>query len=385
MINIIKEIRKKRSIANFEKDIQFKVDFIPLSKHNKVYEQKIEKKESYKVAFVIPGMYAHSGGHTSILRLGTYLEETGNSVTYITYDETPVKEMEINAGKNLSNYKGRFVDRNGIKDNYDIIVATFWNSCYFILDHQENFGYKMYFIQDYEPYFFRVGDYYMLAKQTYLMGFHMVSLGAWNSQIIAKEIDKEKIFRLDHIEFPVELNQYKILKRVKRNNKKLKIAVYIKFDDKRAPYLLLRQLQFLSQEIGSDKIEINIFGLDKEIKLPIGNNLGKLSHNQLIELYSSSDFGIVGSLTNISLINYEMSACGLPVIDFKQGSAPAFFTEKEMIFIDAQIDSLHKAIESYLKNESLLDELVGKAQLKLTGLTWGKSAAEFNNIINKIK
>lgn len=49
-------------LARQEFKIIQSIDFQP----NKREEQRLEKKESYKIAFIIPGMMAFSGGHTPV-------------------------------------------------------------------------------------------------------------------------------------------------------------------------------------------------------------------------------------------------------------------------------------------------------------------------------
>ena len=45
----------------------------------------------------------------------------------------------------------------------------------------------MYFVQDYEPYFYMFGEAFIIAQKTYELGFHMISLGAWNKHMVEKE------------------------------------------------------------------------------------------------------------------------------------------------------------------------------------------------------
>ena len=51
-----------------------------------------------------------------------------------------------------------------------------WDSSYIV---KKLPGYKMYFVQDYEPYFYPYGEKYILAKKSYELGLHMVTLGPW--------------------------------------------------------------------------------------------------------------------------------------------------------------------------------------------------------------
>ena len=385
MIKMFKKMKTKRDMQKFNKMIEMFYNSVLSSENTKIEEQIINKKEKYKIAILIPTMQPYNGGLTSILRLGTYIAEAGHEVTYIAMDNMEKDILEKNALTNLKGYKGNMENNSALSDKYDIGISTFWRTCYDMLKYQDKFDYKMYFVQDFEPYFYERGDFYFMAENTYEMGFHMVSLGGWNKSRIEKEIDCEKIYKMDYIDFPVELKQYIIIERDIKIEKELDIAVYIKFVSKRAPYLLMKQLEFLKNNLKGYNLNINFFGIDKEVKLPFGNNLGKLNHDELKALYKKSHLGVVASLTNISLVNYEMMACGLPVIDYMEGSAPAFFTEEETIYINSQIDSIYNVVEKYLKEQNELNRIVKNGQEKIKKLSWEKSAKDFLNIIDNLK
>lgn len=60
----------------------------------------------------------------------------------------------------------------------------------------------MYFVQDYEPYFYMFGEAFIIAQKTYELGFHMISLGAWNKHMVERECSI--ISPIDVITFPYE-------------------------------------------------------------------------------------------------------------------------------------------------------------------------------------
>jgi hypothetical protein len=355
---------------------------IPEIEYNYCKKQELNKKDHYKIAFIINGMNDFSGGSTSILRLGTYLHQLGHDIYYISYDDSKKNQMEKSAEVNLPGYQGIILEKSALYDKkFDIAIATFWLSCYTLLSCQDNFDYKIYFIQDFEPYFYPVGDIYLLALNTYKMGFHMVSLGKWNKS----QIESLTSQHVDCIDFPVETEQYKLKTRKIVIKKEIKIALYIKLDGRRAPYLLSRQIRYLHEKLLESGYNLKVFayGLNKLVKLPFVTNLGRLKKEELIKLYQNCHFGLVASLTNISLVNYEMILSGLPVIDFADGSAPTFFTEEEMIFLDLNIQDLYKKIMYYVDHQDDLNNLLTTAQSKIINneFTWEKSSKQFNDLL----
>lgn len=253
----------------------------------------LDKKKSYRIAFIIPGMTEFSGGHTTILRVGTFLSIFGHDVSYVTFDKSDVKSMEKSAKINLENYQGTIRASDALSEKYDIGICTAWISCFYLLKNENNFEYKMYFVQDYEPYFHKMGDEYLLSKRTYDLGFHIISLGAWNmNRIFQYSKDRTKI-KYDIIDFPFDPVKYRIKERRISITDEMIIAVYMRFDARRAPYVLLSQLAYLTQNMRGIKLKINVFGINKSVKLPVGQNLGQLNKDDLIRLYEHAHFGMV--------------------------------------------------------------------------------------------
>ena len=292
--------------------------------------------------------------------------------------------MEKNAATNLPSFQGAFQEKDALRDKrFDIGIATHWLTAYYLLAHQHQFDYKMYFVQDFEPYFYPMGDLYLLAQNTYKLGLHMVSLGPWNKTKIEEIISEG---RTDVVDFPVAIDQYEITDRKIRVDNEIRLAVYVKSKSKRAPTLIFEQLKYLYSKLSAlgYRLKIYVFGMETHMieRIPIGINLGRLPHQQLMQVYKTCHFGLVASLTNISLVNYEMIASGLPVIDYREGSAPCYFEADEMIFIESDVSSLYEKIAYYVKNQDKLNEILKRAQKKIlkNQLDWGKTARSFADL-----
>ncbi len=384
MKKLIKAIYRK--LKNIEKSYEY-YEIKKLLAYEDFSVVKNKKPDEIKnILFVIPGMVAHAGGHTSILRLGTKLSGYGYHISYVSYGSQSISEMKKCASLNLEDYKGKFYDNSYMyKISADIVVATNWRSVYIA---KKIPGYKMYFIQDYEPYFYNYGDYYFLAKHTYCMGFHMVSLGRWNKNVIEKSTEY-KDRRIDIVDFPYEKSEYRAVKRdfsLYKDKKEIKIAVYIKEEEKRLPYInqfLLSNLAETFKKNGK-KLEVIYFGIDPSFHLYAGRNVGKLSKKQLYQLYQRVDFGMVASMTNISLIPYEMIGAGLPVIEFIEGSFSSFFPNGSAILTDFNAEALYKKISDAMVNWEQLRDSQIKAMRYIQQFSWDNTASQFVEILENI-
>lgn len=128
-------------------------------------------------------------------------------------------------------------------------------------------------VQDFEPYFNKFNEKFLLAKKTYELGAHIISLGSWNIEMIRRECNI--VSKLDVLSFPYEPNEYSL--RIKRDylnyaqKKHLKIAVYTKEEGKRIPNILQFILKNTYEHFDKKgiKLDVMFFGLKKHYKVSI--------------------------------------------------------------------------------------------------------------------
>lgn len=347
------------------------------------------------VVFIITRMVRFHGGQTSILHLGTELVKLGYKVAYLSYKQQSREEMEICAKANLGNYQGKVYPMKTFRaainagkcSEPDIVVATSWDTVSFAKKFTSS--YKMYFVQDYEPYFYKFGEEFLMAKSTYEQGLHMVSLGEWNKMMIEKECGADETRRLDVVPFPYEKQEYPRLKREYTNyidKKKIKIAVYMKYYGKRLPNLIPYMLKNTAAKFEKDGIEMEVvyFGEAKTFKSEGGKNLGQLNKEEMLTLYRECDFGMVASMSNISLVPYEMHSAGLPLIEFADGTYPYFFREKTAILTKIGKKDIYDELKNVLDDPSVLVEMQKRADEDMENLSWEITGKKFAEILEAI-
>lgn len=79
---------------------------------------------------------------------------------------------------------------------------------------------KAYFIQDFEPWFFPMGDQYLITENSYRYGFLPVTIGKW----LAHKMQAEFNTPAEYFSFGADLNVYKPLPKVK---KEMQYVLYI--------------------------------------------------------------------------------------------------------------------------------------------------------------
>ncbi len=343
-------------------------------------------KKSNKILFVLERMAKYSGGQTSILRLGTELSKLGYEVGYIVYKPQTKSDMMECAAFNLADYQGEMYTNKSLeKIKSDIVIASSWDTVAFA---KKIPGYKMYFIQDYEPYFYPFGELFVLAQKTYEQGLHMVSLGPWNKEMV--EMHCKINSPIDYVEFPYEKKEYPDHTRDYLSYSKRKefvLAVYLKYYGKRLPSITQYLLKQVKEEFAKDGVNLIIkyFGEDKSFRTEGGENLGMLSKGELLKLYRKADFGMVASMSNISLVPYEMLATGLPLIEFEDGTFPYFFPEGSAILTGLSYKELYSKLKSAVKNPDSIIRMQNTAKEYLDTLSWAKTASQFSEIIKNLK
>lgn len=352
-------------------------------------EPAVQNKKSvyHSITFVTTGIIEFDGGQTTMLHLGTLLSQKGYEVYYLSYVPQSQEEMERNAEANYENYQGTCLSYEHLDTHQsDIWFATLWESAYVIKNKS---GYKMYFVQDYEPYFYPYGDRYQLAKKSYNLGLHMISLGPWCAKMIEENCPNHG--KIDQITFPVDLANYPFKKRdfdKYESKKTFDLAVYTKWDSpRRAPInlqMVLKNTERLLEEKDGIRLRIHYFGSTKDKKFINGENLGKLSKAEMNDLYRKCDFGIAPSMTNFSLVPFEMMSTGLPFIDFKEGTGKYFIPNEFSFSVAMDEKALVDLFMTVKEHVNYLKENNDKTQQFLQTIQWTHTLNDFVKIIENI-
>ena len=191
---------------------------------------------------------------------------------------------------------------------------------------------------------------------------------------------------VDVIDFPYEAAEYPRKERdfgAYQKKKKIQIAVYLKYYGKRLPCLIPAMLVQAGETLAKKGVvlEVYYYGEAGSFSAPGGKNLGMLNKEELRTLYYRSDFGMVASMSNISLVPYEMLSAGLPVIEFEDGTFPEFFPEGSATLVGLSGEVLAEKIWGLLQEPEKLKEQLARAYGYMDGLGWEKSAGQFARIV----
>ena len=313
-----------------------------------------------------------SGGHTTIFRILRYLEAHGyeNRVYFYNvhrgdpfYYETILRDYY--------QFRGPLADvKEGMKDAH-AVVATSWESAYPVFNSRCS-GKRFYFVQDFEPYFHPLGAISLLAENTYRMGFHGITIG----RCFAEKLRTEFGMPVDSFDYGTDLSRYQVLGRERSG-----IVFYARRDAARRGF----EIGLMTLEVFAarrPKVKIHVYG-DKLGELPFAFiDHGRVSPEELNDIYNQCYGGLSLSFTNVSLVALEMLAAGcIPVVN----DSPLIKTDMNNSFVryaPAYPQALAAALENLVDSPDF-DSLSRAAAASVRSSTWDDAGAAVDSIFRK--
>jgi glycosyltransferase involved in cell wall biosynthesis len=376
-----KQIQKSSNVMLKKRFVSLvgREDAIAADWSNNPYDKTATKKNikaPYTINWVMspPG---GGGGHQNIFRFISLLDKMGhknNIYLYSTFDDMTIAQAKENVksysdAKNLTfrKYTGTMVDS-------DVLFATGWETAYPVFNAKVD-AHKMYFVQDFEPYFYAMGTDYILAENTYRFGFHGVTAGGW----LDNKLSTEYGMSCDHYNFSADKELYKLTNTSKRKE----IFFYARpVTERRGFDLGIMALEIFHKEM-PDYV-INLAGWDVsewEVPFPYINHKA-MQLSELSNVYNKCAAALVLSLTNLSLLPLELLACGtIPIVN----DAPNNRLVSDNPFIyyaDPSPQALAGAlIAAVTKND--LPKYAAKASKSVSSDGWEVAGQKFLDILDR--
>jgi glycosyltransferase involved in cell wall biosynthesis len=256
----------------------------------------------------------------------------------------------------------------------DAVFATGWETAYVVFNDPGN-ARKFYFVQDFEPYFYPVGSEYVLAENTYRMGFYGITAGGW----LNNKLSKDYGMQCDHYDFGTDIDLY----RFENTNKRKEIFFYARPVTLRRGFELgIMALQKFHEQ--RPDYTITLAGWDVaeyHISFPY-KNLKTLKLEELSAIYNQCAAGLVISLTNMSLLPLELLAAGvIPVVNDAPNNTQVS-NNPYIKYAQASPDALAQALVEVVDNKDL-PKYAQTAADSVRNLGWLKSGQKFEEILKR--
>jgi glycosyltransferase involved in cell wall biosynthesis len=335
--------------------------------------------------WVFPEPIPGSGGHMDIIRMINLLSSFGHhNRAYVVprislWDKNDLEIRDAVRRQfgplraNLYKWDG------GLMDESDGVILTHWTTAYMI-EEVRNSSKVFYFVQDWEPFFFPMSDQYLRAEQTYKMGFSCITLGPWLTERLTSWYDADA----DYFDFAVDHEIF--YPRSVKKPERPRVCFYARPSTPRRLFPMGVQALELVHE-RRPEAEIVFYGVDddelRRYHVPFPHtNRGILNEEELAELFSSCDLGIVLSSTNCSLVPPEMMACRCAVVDLDRETVKGVLEHRvNAMLAEPTPEGIAEAVVSLLDDDSLRMKLVETAYKQVQERSWVRSAREVERIL----
>lgn len=328
------------------------------------------------VAWLTVDFAPGSGGHRTIFQNLNFLASKGYQCDLYVYDtaDTPDRIRDrIESG--FFALDGNIYANSELTKTYDIAIATFYSTAKKVAN--TNAKHKVYFAQDYEPWFFPMSESKLEAELSYGLGLQTVTIGNWLSNKISQRANT----KASSFSFCADLDSYKKLNSHKKEN--AICCVFQPEKPRRCPNMVLKTAQLVRQLRPETKVYL--FGSEKkELHNLDATQLGVLSVKELNELYNSCLAGLCISSSNPSRVPFEMMASGLPVVDLYRENNLYDFPDSGCLLSEPTPESLATALIEIIDNNSLRKKLSDGGEKFMQNFPIKRGFAEFGNFIETL-
>lgn len=313
-------------------------------------EDKDNKNIKGKVAWFVPELLKGSGGHRTIFQNINALINAGYQCDVYIGDDSAVSPSQLKeqiyefyGGSSANPFAGWEPTKK-----YDAVVATAFNTVKPVM--KTDCAKKLYFVQDYEPWFFSMGDLYIEAENSYKNDITVISIGKWLSAKMKKDFN----LRASYFNFCADLNVYKKLDNIEKEH--ALCFIFQPQKPRRCDHIALKALQIVKEIDPS--LKIYLYG---SAKTNINNikveQLGIIPIEQCNELYNKCEVGLCMSASNPSRIPFEMMAAGLPVVELYRENNLYDFPNDGCILAEPTPEAIATAILKVLNDKELQKEM----------------------------
>jgi glycosyltransferase involved in cell wall biosynthesis len=245
----------------------------------------------------------------------------------------------------------------------DAGIVTLWATAYFGLRYRRC-PRMFYFIQDYEPAFYRAGSASALAESTYRFGFY----GITNTESLRHIYEKEYNGKAFHFNPCVDSKTFHPGDRQIQTKRPWKVFWYARPNHPRNAFdVLAGAMRQLKTRMGGsihiiaagDHFDVGAHGLTGIVE-----NRGVLSYEATAQLYRECDIGVVLMLTrHPSYIPLELMASGCLVITNRNHWTEWLLRHEEnCLLTEPSASCIAASIERGLRDENLRHSITEKAQ-----------------------
>ena len=332
--------------------------------------------------WLVPEPFPGAGGDVGLFRIIRHLAEFGHAcrvyvVPYNLMNDYSAEQIRAYVEKHFGPTPARYEKWAGAVEEADATFATFWPTAENVLA-LPNGGRRFYLVQDFEPSFYP-GDAHHTerAENTYRAGFHCITLGPWLARLLHSRYGATT----DYFDFAVDTDLYWPRPRPRALHGR--VCFYARPATPRRGYELgLAAFEIVKKR--RPEIDLAFFGAEELTPAPTFpvRRLGQINQEELAQLFSQSDVGVVFSLTNPSFVPLEMMACRCAVVEIASERWDGTLTHaRDAWLVEPNAQAVADGIEQLLEDKALRDGLVERAYRRTQEMSWQRSAAQIERVL----
>lgn len=346
-----------------------------------------------KITFVLPGV-GLSGGVNVVFEYANHLQNRGHDVS-IVYPLIPLgsasKDLMRTVGRIvLSLWHGNRVEWFDLRANLiriptlaekyipnaDIIVATQWDTAYYVNKYDKNKGEKFYLIQHYETWLGPKEE----VDRTYKLGLHNIVISKWLKEILQHKLNAEVEALIPN---GIDLNQF-YPEQVEGHGDKIRILMPYRKQEWKGVEDGIRAFEMVSKE--HDNIKLVMFGPRKGEDVPEYAEFHEnLTRDELRKLYNSCDiFCFPSRMEGFGLPPMEAMACKVPVVTTKVGAVPDYAIPGKTALISQPRDfrALARNMIELVENEQKRKRIAKAGYSHIRQFTWDNATNRIEKIFS---
>ncbi len=333
------------------------------------------------VNWVVPPFGRGSGGHLNIFRFVKHLEDEGFQCRVIVSGE-PRPQSPERCAEQIRDwfFPLKASVHLGMENapSAHVTIATGWQTAYAVRDFRST-KHRCYFVQDFEPAFYPLGSEYAFAEETYRFDFIGITAGNWLAQRLAADYGM-----VTHaVGFSYDRERYRPLHR--REPETRRVFFYARPPTARRAFELgLLVLDEVTRRLPD--VKVILAGWDVSgYEIPFEHlNCGILDLDELPDLYSQCDVGLVLSFSNLSLLPLELMACGVPVVSNRAPCTEWLLNDHNARLASPTVEALADAVCEVFEDRALAARLRTAGLATASCTDWRAEAARMGEVLRNL-
>lgn len=327
------------------------------------------------IDFVMTPPARGSGGHTTIFRVVEGLERRGHTCRLSLYDHYrgDVRQHRSTIRQHWPGVRARVHNASRGLLAADAVVATSWETAH-VVARRAAVGERLYFVQDHEPDFHPSGSERWMAEATYRFGFRGITIGRWLAEMLQEQYGME----CDWFDFGCDTETYKLLGSPARRG----VVFYAKPDVPRRAFWLgaLALEEFAASHPEQD---IHLFGSPTPRLGFRHTHHGTLPPTRLNALYNTCLAGLSLSLTNVSLVPWELLAAGCtPVVNDAEHNRRVL-DNQDVVWSGLSPSALAASLDAAVEGRHAPED-IARRSASVQGAGWDVAAVTFDRVLRTL-